>query len=422
MRKKPLLGLGGAPAITDRKASSTTGTELIYLPYSATVVLCEKPRRRIVTCLGSRGPKMPSKEDRKKQKRRLKEKKRASDQRRRLAMLEHANRFPQITIDTNGGDPELIKEVERLVSAFSFENPDCCDEDLLQHYSLIASEGLDSYTRHLARQVASQTPDKRMSEAILESQLVATHCHFGEWLFKHLPARFTDSPPPHYFFRTAIVDRSIQVRFDLLESIGEPHNPLFVLPQKATVVMQGASWQVGLYRHALESLCRRLHIDGEPTFTRNMHLYFVLTQSMLAYTPVALADGNEALRAEFVMPLTTAHHDYYARYTRRILGLDDDHCFTEKDELVTVLGYLPLLIQGRYARAKTFLLPGFSKTPEHALVRRSKLSPSERVLLEAMTDETQRTADIAGATTEAIKWYHDNGVPQIFPRNALRTS
>jgi hypothetical protein len=33
-----------------------------------------------------------------------------------------------------------------------------------------------------------------------------------------------------------------------------------------------------------------------------------------------------------------------------------------------------------------------------------------------MTDENRRTGDLEGETFEAIKWYHDNGVPQVFER------
>jgi hypothetical protein len=80
------------------------------------------------------------------------------------------------------------------------------------------------------------------------------------------------------------------------------------------------------------------------------------------------------------------------------------------------MGYLPLQVQGKYARAKTFLLPGFASTPEYALGRRKAQTPQERLLMQAMTDESRRSGELDGETVEAIKWYHDNGVPQIFRR------
>lgn len=359
---------------------------------------------------------MPSKDERKKQKRRLKEQKRASALRRRLAAIKQAHRFPRIIVDPAGGDPEFVAEVHRILSKYSFEDSACCGEDHRNYFELIASGGLTKFRKHLFDGLLSAASDRNEASAVMEKCMVDLHCHLGDWLFKSLPDRFTVAPLPTYFFRTVMGERNIQVRFDLLRSVGEPTNPLYVLPGNATVEMQGVKWHVGLYHHALERLCQRLNGDGDARFTRNMHLHCVLTQSMLAYTPVALADGSEALRVDFSLPLTTVYYEYYACFARRVLGLPDDHRFKEKDDLLTVLGYLPLLIQGKYARAKTFLLPGFAKTPEHALVDRTRLTPAERVLLQRMTDENRRTDDIDGETVRAIKWYHDNGVPQVFPR------
>jgi hypothetical protein len=359
---------------------------------------------------------MPSKDERNKQKRRLREQKRASAQRRRLAAIQHANRFPRIIVEPAGGDPEFVNEVQRILSDYSFEDPACCEEDCRNNFELIASSGLTKFRQYFYDGLLKAASDRNEASAVMEKCMVDLHCHLGEWLFKRLPQHFTAAPLPTYFFRTVMGEREIRVRFDLLQSVGEPANPIYVLPGNATVEMQGVKWQVGLYHHALERLCQRLNGDGDARFTRNMHLHCVLTQSMLAYKPVALADGSEALRVDFSLPLTTVYYGYYASFARRVLGLPDDHRFKEKDDLLTVLGYLPLLIQGKYARAKTFLLPGFAKTPEHALMDRIRLTPAERVLLQRMTDESRRTDDIDGETVRAIKWYHDNGVPQVFPR------
>jgi len=82
-----------------------------------------------------------------------------------------------------------------------------------------------------------------------------------------------------------------------------------------------------------------------------------------------------------------------------------------------VLGYLPLHIQGKYARAKTFLLPGFTKTPEYGIGLRKAGSAAHVHLMKAMTNEDARTFDLTGDTIAGIKWYHNNGVPQIFRAN-----
>lgn len=359
---------------------------------------------------------MAKKEDRKKQKKRLKEQKRAAERRQYQAAIERANRYPRIRVFPAGGDPEFVAEIERLVSEFSFDDPECCSETLRVHYETIAELGLQHYFFKVNEEAISEYPDKAVRDALVERHLMKVYSHFGDWLFRQLPSRFKEAEPPTYFFRTTLADTSIEVRCALLETVGEPGNLLYIPPEKPTVVMQGAKWKVGLYHHALERMCRRLHLGMTRSYSDYLHLHTVLNEKMLAYEPVTLTDGSEALRVDLDMPLTTAFYDYYARYTKKILGLPETHVFSEQDVMYTVIGYLPLQVQGPYARAKTFLLPGFSKTPECELARRKAATPAERLLLQAMTDEEKRTGDVEGETVEAIKWYHDNGVPQIFPK------
>lgn len=359
---------------------------------------------------------MAKKDDRKKQKKRLKEQKRATERRKYIAAIQRANRYPRIKVLPTGGDPELVAEIERLVSEFSFDDPECCSDKLQLNYQRIAAMGFEAYAFTVKHEVEAQTSSQSEKEAMIEVHVLGMYQHLGMWLFERLPPHFSAEPLPKYFFRTEFQGTEIRVRFDLLEAVGEPGNPLYIAPEKPTVVMQGARWQVGLYYHALERMCHRLQAKGPRSYTDNLFMDSVLTQKMLAYEPATLADGSHALRVDLELPLTMAAFDYYAQFTRRILDLPETHQFTGEDRLYRVLGYLPLQVQGKYARAKTFLLPGFANTPEYALGRRKARTPQERLLLQAMTDESRRSGELDGETVEAIKWYHDNGVPQIFRR------
>ena len=180
--------------------------------------------------------------------------------------------------------------------------------------------------------------------------------------------------------------------------------------------MNGVKWTVGLYSHAVERICDRLFCGQSPKYSTYLDVYSRLSRSWLSFEPLTLYDGQEAARVLFQLPLTTTHFTYYADYARQIMGLSPDHRFEVRDKLFAVLGYLPLHIQGRYARAKTFLLPGFAKTPEFTLARQKARTLHEQALVAAMTDESRRTSELEGATVAAIKWYHENGLPQIFDR------
>lgn len=361
---------------------------------------------------------MAKKEDRKKQKKRLKEKKKATERRRHLEAQAQAARYPRIIVNPAGGDPAFVGVVSEIVKTFSFDDPQCCDDTTRANYASIADVGMKGWVRHFAGEIAQVSSTPQEARLRHEYQLVTMYSHFGEWLFAQLPMGLKSSFSLDTFFRVHLDDTGIGIHFTLLESVGEPANPLYLPPDAPKVVMQGAKWQVGLYRHALERICSRITGGRETTYAGYNDIYFRLHQKCFAYEPVILHGGQEALRVDFQLPVTNHCFKYYAEYARKILGLPADHPFSDADRLYAVAGYLPLQIQGKYARAKTFLLPGFAKTPEYALARSNATTPEERMLLRDMTDEERRTGDLDGWTVEAIRWYHENGVPQVFYRDA----
>jgi hypothetical protein len=76
------------------------------------------------------------------------------------------------------------------------------------------------------------------------------------------------------------------------------------------------------------------------------------------------------------------------------------------------VGYCPVVFENGFAKAKTFLYPGFKGTPEYGLVRKSRLSPAEKDLL-IPNSTSQDTTEGLKLYLKATKWFHDNGVPQV---------
>jgi hypothetical protein len=75
--------------------------------------------------------------------------------------------------------------------------------------------------------------------------------------------------------------------------------------------------------------------------------------------------------------------------------------------------YCPVVFEDGFAKAKTFLYPGYTSTPEYGLLLRSKLSRAEREVL--IESSTSLNADevVLNENPETIKWFHDNGIPQV---------
>lgn len=356
---------------------------------------------------------MAKKEDRKKQKKRLREKKRDARHRQHLASL-RPSLYPDIVVNADCRDPVFRDAVAEVLSGYSYTDDAHCPPEIREDYLAIARLGWKGWYAMMREKAIESHANDVAAQRALQKATLPSMLHFGTWLFQQLPPRYTTQFDPEHFFRIDHVGNLHVVSFTLMDCIEDKGQRLYIPHCKPTVQMQGVDWQVGLYPHALERLCSRLVPRSSLTYANCVDVFHRFSQGMLRFVPVSLADGQEAARVDFCPPLGTVFYEAYAAWARELLELPETHNFSDDGWWTMVLGYLPLHIQGKYARAKTFLLPGFAKTPEHALGVRKAATGSERRLLRAMTDENSRTFDLTGDTIAAIKWYHDNGVPQIF--------
>ncbi len=84
------------------------------------------------------------------------------------------------------------------------------------------------------------------------------------------------------------------------------------------------------------------------------------------------------------------------------------------------VGYCPLVFNEEYAIAKTFLPPGYSQTPERELINNKISNLIERQKLIAIAGKLDFYSLRNGEAMDLIKWFHDNGVPQVIdPPSAL---
>ncbi|MBF0475754.1 MAG: hypothetical protein HQK59_07955 [Deltaproteobacteria bacterium] len=85
------------------------------------------------------------------------------------------------------------------------------------------------------------------------------------------------------------------------------------------------------------------------------------------------------------------------------------------------IGYCPVGLNGDFASAITFLSPGMKGTQEYKLLEEANLTRQERrALLESIRNsgtlnDLDRTNDY-----RAIKWFHNNGIPQIFESDGFK--
>jgi len=355
---------------------------------------------------------MARKDDRKKQKQRLRDKKKHERRRKFQASL-RPSRYPNIVVNADCDDPVFRKVVGETLERFSYDDDAHCPPEYREHYLTVAQIGWSAWYESMGDEVYETHADGLTADRALQHATLPFMLHFGTWLFQNLPPKYTERLTPESFFRIDQVANVLVVSFTLMESVEDKGQRLYIPPWEPTMQMQGVDWKVGLYPHALDRLCSRLVPQGALTYSNCLDVFYRFSQNMLEFDPVTLADGQQAARVTFSPPLGTVFYEPYARWVRGVLGLPGTHDFATDGSWSIVLGYLPLHIQGKYARAKTFLLPGFAKTPEHGLASKAR-TLEEHVMLMDMSDENVRTGDLAGDTLAAIKWCHDSGVPQVF--------
>lgn len=338
------------------------------------------------------------------------------------ATTEAINRapFPRIVIDPAGGRPEFVAAVRRAVEAFSFNDPACCGPIPSLHYRFIGGYGFDEWQNSLPNMLSREVGDEVDLQTAVSQTAYGIYCHLGEWIFTQLPSRFTTTPIPEYFYHVFFADNEIHIIFRFMETVGDETNPLYIPPSSPSVVMQGATWTVGLYRHAVERLFRRLSWATELGYTQLIAVYDTLTARHVLYDHVQLTNGEESLRVAFEVLTVPGTSSNYDRYVRQVFG--EDNVVAGAGPVYVVAGYLPLHVQGKYARAKTFLFPGYASTPEDGLARAGIAPPHVRRKLLAMAQDNTFASVAEGDTLECIKWYHENGVPQVFYPSAKTAS
>lgn len=349
-------------------------------------------------------------DDRKKQKKRLKERKKASARKRSLVERRRADLYPKIILDPMEGDPEFVSIVERVVAGFDFEDPAICSSTNQLIFQSLRREGFKSTTSRIETTVAAGV-ERGLPQAAMEERLnYPLFMLLGDWIFKRLPEPCRMQPLPFYYFFVAPVDHDLVIKFNFLPSVAGGHGRIYHSPLEPTVPFGGGNWKVGFSRHAIERICERICPTSEIGYSQ-FNLCAMYFRYHTYFEPLELPDGQQAIRL-----LDYCYHgDYAAAHPYVSDVLAQAGTVHEDSRLGYVLGYCPVSFIGPRAVAKTFLYPGYRNTPEDHLVRTASMSAAERQKLLALASDNNAHRVFRDGGLEAIKWYHHNGVPQVFP-------
>lgn len=339
-------------------------------------------------------------DERKKRKKRLREEKREADRRRYLA-AKAQDVFPKILIDPTDGDAALVRHIEQIVAHLDLADPEVLHPNGQEFLKLVRREGREGMME-MVRIDAMHSDDPHAFKHHAKSVLLM----IGQRIFERLPAAFQEKPLPFYYFDVQTADHNLQIKFDFLPSKTDALGRVYHPPHGTEARFEGNAFPVGFTRHAIERACERMTFTHPLTFHQFQYcrLYFTHCQR---YEGVEWGDGKFA----FAMYNTVGGpgNDIHDIYVTKILQPPPD---AHVGRVYYLMGYCPVDFRVGRAVAMTFLPPGYGGTPEDRLVRSAPIDRDlRRRLLDAATNNTFER--VLEGNDDVIKWYHDNGVPQV---------
>lgn len=301
-------------------------------------------------------------------------------------------KFPAFVFQEKHGNPEFVAIIKEVIGRFDFTELDEIEQST---FRLMKQRGAE-YAGTVRRKVDA---DNRLDYRLWDNSL-------GLSILSHIPddvkRRFLPVNDVEFQYRGDV----IVAKFRSLLTQKSPRGTTYYSRYKPTIDFEGKEYIVGFSTKALNQTCERIGKDLlKKTYARlgDVYAYFEDCQH---FEPCTLRDGNPAFSFFDECFDCTPQ----LRWAKKVLGIKEVD--PEKGKLYYRVGYCPIVFDQGFAKAKTLLFPGFNKTPERALDKAHMPLDTRRRLQRLAKDSNLRhlweTDDIL-----ALKWFHDNGVPQV---------
>lgn len=353
--------------------------------------------------------------------RKIEKKKRRDLEKRRRSAAHHqakkrlANR-PRVTVDPARGDPVLVRRVQEAAKNISLEESGGCPADIADLIARFRRDGPEDTLRHLRLQAALHHDHHQ--EIVNASQLIQHRAiaHVGQQIFEQLPEVYQRKLLPEHYFYPLFVPDGILIEFGFMERVKRDTGWGYYSPLEPKVTINNAKWIVCFSNHAIERVVERSCFEERLTYAHYMDCaaYF---EGCVYFEPVTMEDGRPGIRL-FMMEDLGGPPARYRDYLRKVAGIEDVLSYPAIPAYV--LGYCHVDCKGRFAKAISCWYPGYRGTPEDSLVRSADIPREERQRLLSLADDNKTIRVINEGRHEAIRWYHEHGVPQvIFPERRL---
>jgi hypothetical protein len=327
--------------------------------------------------------------------------------------LHRPGTYPEIIFETSQGNGYFVAEVQAITKAIDFDLPDMGPDWMRQFYRRLRSEG------HLAARIWLANLEEETRQEIVRSGVPPTSfddyphvdavpTHLGDCIFARIPIETRRRFLPMNDFTVEPVQGSLLLRFNsLLEKPSEWGTAYYsrLMPK---VEVDGKRVTVAFSKHAIEQLCAR-RTPRYLNYGANGDAHTYLAKCVY-HEVVTLENGSQVIRLWDFCDIDG--FDIYRRYVLGVFGEENRKHYGGRCHYI--LGYCPFVLENGFAKAKSFLYPGFRGTPERAILESDgELGTRYVKWLDESEDEKAEPFFETERSVEVAKWLQDNGAPQV---------
>lgn len=326
---------------------------------------------------------------RKLQKRKARERRVAQEKIQLAERRRYALAFPEFVLRPNNAPQAFVDLIWRAIRRIDFR-----DRSLFQPAET-------SFLR-----LAKKKPAEVLSALVNGSKVADPLCiHLGSFVgqavFRTIPAKQLRQWIPFHDVQFLIVGTEIVVTFRSLEQAKGPDGTVYFSRHRPTLEIDGQKKVIGWSRHAIERTCERL----APRWDSYLGLgdVFAFFDKCRHFERADLHRGQLG----FTFYDVCAQGFFTELFAREVLGEPNGKTSYYR------VGYCPAVVEGQFVKATTLLYPGFAGTPEYGAILNARLPRDEEKRLidqarQQSREYLERTGDFS-----LVKWFHDQGVPQV---------
>ena len=322
---------------------------------------------------------------------------------------------PKIEIHSDLASPSFTKVVESIITGIDFDQPPFKYPEIGRFFQNISRSGLERSHKELGDSLRNRLNNLQLNGPPRRVQLdplqIAINA-MGEFIVDSI-CRLDESLLPMNDVEVLVQQEVIRVGLSsmLHRSIG--NRDFYFSRKRLQLAVEGHSYTLAFSKHSIDQICSRFRPDflnygglGEA------HALF----SYLNFVePIVLPAGNLAVALfDFCNgPGSWQYDNYVGRCMPDAPVRGHEQWISTGKPYGYRLGYCPIDLVDQYAIVRTFLPPGFAKTPERRLLRQKCHDAKQKFVLSRAAQEMGCNTLRFGKGFDAIELFHRNVIPQV---------